>query len=699
MIRELPLTDVLVADRAREDLGDIDALAESIRQEGLLQPIVVRPLDERFQLIAGRRRLAACEQLGAMTIPATVREADDPQALLLEAVENGQRKSFTPLEAVKLGRQLEAEITAGNLPRGDGRLLDFVADAVGMGRRTYEKARKVLAYTPTTPEGVDLHEQLTARLDEGKVDGVHRELQALEALEAFAAHDNEVIAKRATEYLGHAGLTPEIVGRMERYAEAAERNAQIQAAADPTPVDEHGEGAGESPAPAWVCRSCGVVIDLVIADEVEMGICPRCDSDNWYRAPYPVGPFDLDADVVTLRMVPALESGAAALLICGGTCDSEVFVPESTHHGLLLGACPVCSSIDWRSATVGGKRVNDGGNLEPLGSEDPAPADEWWEIQRRAMSNLAPDWEIVTGWPTPTRDQVTETVLHRGGHHFRALVIDKTTSSISGIFSTLEDAEAWLPSHEAPTQAGGDDDADGKGSAGPSETATEHAPSAAPSADDEGESASEPPAALAGARPEGWPPRAEGHPSLSEMQELGFRSSAVFYDVARRITDAILEGDTPEEAADRIANAAGRDALTADQLDYVLAHIEISDDPSERGTAPSPTLSSESEASNPHIDDLPEEEPEIRLSGSSSTTPLRKHEPPKAPPVKRAECEHLASLIGELAEGAQSLDPSEVVRWIATFGPTGGERGPRLRSGLTVLVPFLQEVQLLTKID
>ena len=67
--------------------------------------------------------------------------------------------------------------------------------------------------------------------------------------------------------------------------------------------------------------------------------------------------------------------------------------------------------------------------------------------------------------------------------------------------------------------------------------------------------------------------------------------------------------------------------------------------------------------------------------------------------MKRAECEHLASLIGELAEGAQSLDPSEVVRWIATFGPTGGERGPRLRSGLTVLVPFLQEVQLLTKID
>ena len=59
MIRELPLTDVLVADRARGDLGDIDALAESIRQEGLLQPIVVRPLDERFQLIAGRRRLAA----------------------------------------------------------------------------------------------------------------------------------------------------------------------------------------------------------------------------------------------------------------------------------------------------------------------------------------------------------------------------------------------------------------------------------------------------------------------------------------------------------------------------------------------------------------------------------------------------------------------------------------------------------------
>jgi ParB family transcriptional regulator, chromosome partitioning protein len=100
IVYELEVTRITPSPRnPREDLGDIDELAESIEAFDLLQPVVVRRLPgDRYELIAGHRRFAAVQQLGRQKIAAVVRDADDDQAYLLTLAENLAREDLTPAE-------------------------------------------------------------------------------------------------------------------------------------------------------------------------------------------------------------------------------------------------------------------------------------------------------------------------------------------------------------------------------------------------------------------------------------------------------------------------------------------------------------------------------------------------------------------------------------------------------------------------
>ncbi|HUY31159.1 MAG TPA: ParB/RepB/Spo0J family partition protein [Pirellulales bacterium] len=90
------------------DEAEIDSLADSLQQHGLLQPVLVRRIDERYQLVAGERRLRAAIKAGWAEVPVQVVEADDRQTAEIAMVENLQRKDLNPLEkAASFQRYLE----------------------------------------------------------------------------------------------------------------------------------------------------------------------------------------------------------------------------------------------------------------------------------------------------------------------------------------------------------------------------------------------------------------------------------------------------------------------------------------------------------------------------------------------------------------------------------------------------------------
>lgn len=223
---------VRIGDRHRKDLGDLDALVTSIEAVGLLHPIV---LDGAGTLIAGERRLAAWRiARPGESIPAHVATGldDAVAALRAERDENVCRKDFAPTEAVALGERIEAlerpkaeerkggrprnapetsgklpEVsepidtpeTVGKLPQVSGapvedrRTTAKAAKAVGMGRRTYEKAKAVVAAATdeTLPEPVrEAAREAAEAMDRtGRVDPAYQAVETAKVAEAMRPLD------------------------------------------------------------------------------------------------------------------------------------------------------------------------------------------------------------------------------------------------------------------------------------------------------------------------------------------------------------------------------------------------------------------------------------------------------------------------------------------------------------------------------
>jgi len=148
-------------DQPRQDFdaAELQSLSESLDAHGLLQPVVVRRVEDRYQLIAGERRLRAAIQAGWSDVPANVIEADDRQTAELAIVENMQRKDLNPLEkAASFQKYLEQyggtqEDLAARLKLDRStianliRLLELpgpVQEAIRSGRITQGHARALL---------------------------------------------------------------------------------------------------------------------------------------------------------------------------------------------------------------------------------------------------------------------------------------------------------------------------------------------------------------------------------------------------------------------------------------------------------------------------------------------------------------------------------------------------------------------------
>src|SRR5581483_6834806 len=136
-------------------------LAESVRAQGLIQPVVVRPrVRGGYELIAGERRWRAAAEAGLESVPAVVRESDDRETLLLALVENVAREDLSPVEEARAYAVLldEFQLSLGAVAERVGRskpavsnrirLLDLPDDVLAMverGQLTEGHARAVLA--------------------------------------------------------------------------------------------------------------------------------------------------------------------------------------------------------------------------------------------------------------------------------------------------------------------------------------------------------------------------------------------------------------------------------------------------------------------------------------------------------------------------------------------------------------------------
>ena len=121
------------------DDEELAQLTESIRQHGLIQPITVRQVGERYQIISGERRWRAAKAAGLSTIPAYVRAADNTQLLTFALVENVQRQDLNPIELALAYKRMMEEC---------GLTQEEVARAVGRSRATIANTLRLLRLPP-----------------------------------------------------------------------------------------------------------------------------------------------------------------------------------------------------------------------------------------------------------------------------------------------------------------------------------------------------------------------------------------------------------------------------------------------------------------------------------------------------------------------------------------------------------------------
>src|ERR1700686_562254 len=132
----------------------LEELAQSIRSSGIIQPLIVRKIGSRFQLIAGERRWRASQRAQLLRVPVVLREVSDEQALELTLVENIQREDLNPIEQARAFDRLMEEFHLTQ---------DEVASRTGKERATVANSVRLLA----------LEEPLLALIEEGKITAGH----------------------------------------------------------------------------------------------------------------------------------------------------------------------------------------------------------------------------------------------------------------------------------------------------------------------------------------------------------------------------------------------------------------------------------------------------------------------------------------------------------------------------------------------
>ena len=183
--------------RSHFDQQELQLLTDSVRKEGVLMPILVRPQGDGYELIAGERRWRASQAAGLLDIPAVVRDVDDLQALELAIIENEQRDDLTAVESARAYKRLMDEFAFTQ---------QQVAESIGVSRVQVSNLIRLLQL----PESIQLwieerklnmgHARPLVGLNRAKAEALARECIA----QGWSARQMEKEAKRALSETGKA---------------------------------------------------------------------------------------------------------------------------------------------------------------------------------------------------------------------------------------------------------------------------------------------------------------------------------------------------------------------------------------------------------------------------------------------------------------------------------------------------------------
>lgn len=158
--------------RTQFEAESIRELADSIRERGVLQPVLLRPMGDGFQIVAGERRFLAAGEAGFSTIPAIVRPLTDRETLLIALIENLQRENLNPMDEARAYYRLATEYSISQ---------EEIGQRVGKDRSTVSN---ILRFN-------NLPQEVQAHLEQGAISAGHaRALLALPTVKAqieFAA--------------------------------------------------------------------------------------------------------------------------------------------------------------------------------------------------------------------------------------------------------------------------------------------------------------------------------------------------------------------------------------------------------------------------------------------------------------------------------------------------------------------------------
>ena len=185
--------------RFREEA--LDELARSIQASGIIQPIVVRPIGSRFQLIAGERRWRAAQRAGLKKASAIVRQVSDELALEMTLVENIQREDLNPIEAARAFERLMDEFQLTQ---------ELVAERTGKDRATVANAVRLLKLEPTIQDWIE----------EGKLSAGHGR--------ALLAVSDPQLRMRYAQRAARGGLTVRQIERLaSRHARGRKDKSEV----------------------------------------------------------------------------------------------------------------------------------------------------------------------------------------------------------------------------------------------------------------------------------------------------------------------------------------------------------------------------------------------------------------------------------------------------------------------------------------